>query len=106
MWAMNCLPLVLLMLVVYHHSVTSQLSYERVYPPLDLKNTSTNHIYLGLFVSFGELFNSSGNVAGIRVALDLINRDEFLLQNYTLHYVLSDSQVSMYFCYTALNVKY
>ena len=90
---MNALPL-LLLLVMHQKSAVSQLSYERIYPPLN-ETDETTHVYLGLIVSFGDLFNSSGNVAGVRVALDSINSDEYLLQNYTLHYVLSDSQVSI-----------
>ena len=93
---MNAVPL-LLLLVMQQTFVASQLAYERVYPPLN-ETDETTHIYLGLIVSFGELFNSSGNVAGVRVALDSINSDEYLLQNYTLHYVLSDSQVSTSRC--------
>ena len=66
-------------------------NYQVVYPD-DSGNDST-HVYFGLIVSFGKEINSSGIVAGVRLALDWINRDPYLLKNYTLHYVLSDSQV-------------
>ena len=53
-------------------------------------------IFFSLIVSFGESFNSSGVVPGVNVALDVINSNESnLLEGYSLHYVLSDSQVGL-----------
>ena len=67
---------------------------ERIYPwplPADRKP-----IFFSLIVSFGETFNSSGVVPGVNVALDIINSNESnLLDGYSLHYILSDSQVSL-----------
>lgn len=56
---------------------------------------NTTHIYVGLIASFGGDFNSSADVTGVRAAIDRINNDTSILKNYTLHYVLSDSQVSL-----------
>ena len=64
-----------------------------IYPPVHQNDTNC-HLYFGLIVSFGEEINTSSNVAGVRLALNKINSNRYLLQNYTLHYVLSDSQVS------------
>ena len=72
--------------------------YETVYPPVNSSDNSS-HVYIGLIVSFGRLTNSSGNVPGVKVALDLINAYPYLLPGYTLHYVLSDSQVSINYSY-------
>ena len=75
---------------------------ERIYPwplPADRKP-----IFFSLIVSFGETFNSSGVVPGVNVALDIINSNESnLLDGYSLHYILSDSQVS--FKLGSLNVR-
>ena len=63
-----------------------------IYPPVD-ENDPNSQLYFGLMVSFDQEMNTSSNVAGVQLALDRINNDPSLLQNYTLHYVLSDSQV-------------
>lgn len=62
------------------------------YPPINESDT-TYPLYFGLIVSFGEAINTSSNIAGVQLALDRINSDPYLLRNYTLHYVLSDSKV-------------
>ena len=66
----------------------------RIYPwplPPDKKP-----LFFSLIVSFGETFNSSGVVPGVNVALDIINsNDNNLLSGYSLHYILSDSQVRL-----------
>ena len=70
-----------------------------IYPPESIPShvdDNTTHIYIGLIVSFGGAFNSSANVPGVRDAVDRINNDTSILENYTLHYVLSDSQVSLF----------
>ena len=66
----------------------------RIYPwPLP---DDRQPIFFSLIVSFGETFNSSGVVPGVNVALDVINSNESnLLEGYSLHYVLSDSQVGL-----------
>jgi len=69
------------------------LCYEQVYPPVN-ENDSTTDVFFALMVSFSSRFNSSANVVGVKVALDMINSDPYLLPGYTLHYVLSDSEVS------------
>ena len=65
-----------------------------VYPPEDVTNDSRVDLYLGLIMSFGNTFNSSGTVPAVQIALDLINDHPTLLPNYKLHYQLTDSQVS------------
>lgn len=71
--------------------------YKEVYPPIDLNQnfSDSNHLFFSLVQSFGREFNASGNIAGIKVALDRINSDSSILPNHTLHYTLSDSQVSL-----------
>ena len=65
----------------------------RIYPwPLP---TDRKPLFFSLIVSFGEKFNSSGVVPGVNVALDIINDDSNLLSGYSLHYILSDSQVRL-----------
>ena len=76
-----------LVTVIWYQDITI------LYPPVHQNNTNS-HLYFGLIVSFGEEINTSSNVAGVRLALNKINSNRYLLQNYTLHYVLSDSQVS------------
>ena len=67
-----------------------------VYPP---DPTLTNYsderttLYFGLMQSFGGDYDGSGSIAGVHVALDLINRDASLLPGYRLHYTSMDSQV-------------
>ena len=65
---------------------------DRIYPwPLPINKKP---LFFSLIVSFGETFNSSGVVPGVNVALDIINsNDSNLLSDYSLHYILSDSQV-------------
>ncbi len=67
--------------------------YLQIYPE---KGTGDgpNHLYFGLMQSFGGGFSASGTVPGVQVALDQINADPAMLPGYTLHYTLSDSQVS------------
>ena len=65
-----------------------------IYPPTTDQNASVD-IFFGLIMSFGDSFNSSGVIPAVQFALDLINNDPYTLNGYTLHYVLSDSQVYM-----------
>jgi hypothetical protein len=68
--------------------------YKEIYPAVDLDQADlSKHIFFALVQSFGAKFNGSGNIAGIKVALDRINSDSSILPNHTLHYTLSDSQV-------------
>ena len=64
------------------------------YPPLN-ESDGLKPLVFGLIMSFGGSFDSSGAVPGVRVALDRINNDNSLLPGYSLHYALSDSQVSL-----------
>ena len=67
-------------------------SYLQIYPPISENDTRTP-LYFALLQSFGGLYNGSGSVAGLQVALDRINNDPNLLPGYTLHYTLTDTQV-------------
>ena len=67
-------------------------SYLQIYPPINENDTRTP-LYFALLQSFGGLYNGSGSVAGLQVALDRINKDPNLLPGYTLHYTLTDTQV-------------
>lgn len=66
-----------------------------VYPPIDAGN-GKKPLYFGLMMSLGGVWDSSGMVPAIQVALDFINNSSTsgLLSEHTLHYVLYDSQVS------------
>ena len=67
--------------------------YKEVYPPVHLTGDLSNHLFFALIQSFGSEFNGSGNIAGIKVALDKINNRSDILANHTLHYTLTDSKV-------------
>ena len=67
--------------------------YKEVYPEVDLNGNLSNHLFFALVQSFGGWLNSSGNIAGVKVALDRINNDSSVLPNHVLHYTLTDSQV-------------
>ena len=71
--------------------------YLEVYPdprdPEVLKGRTP--LYFALIMSLGgehSLFDGSGSVAGVKLALDSINNSS-LLPGYTLHYTLANSQV-------------
>ncbi len=83
---------IVIMAVLAKPSSASGL-YLQIYPDQDSGN-GTNHIYFGLMQSFGGGYDSSGTVPGVQVALDQINADPSMLPGYTLHYTLSDAQVS------------
>ena len=70
------------------------ISNNQFYPPLD-ESDGRKPLVFGLIMSFGGSFDSSGAVPGVRVALDRINNDSSLLPGYSLHYALSNSQVSL-----------
>lgn len=58
------------------------------------ERNGTRNIYFALILSSNGQFESFGAVAGVKVALNRINKDPFLLQNYTLGYTLTNSTVS------------
>lgn len=71
--------------------------YLEVYPdptdPAVLKGRTPLHF--ALIKSRGSQFNSFGSVAGVKLALDMINNDSSLLPGHTLHYALNDCQVRL-----------
>ena len=78
-------------------TASSLRGYLETYPQVQQlnENQQTTPLYFGLVMSFpGGEFDSSGAIAGVRVALDRINNDPTLLPNYTLHYTLTNSSVS------------
>ena len=70
--------------------------YKEIYPPVNLTQAAMDggHIFFALVQSFGSEFNGSGNIAGIKVALNRINSDPRILPDHTLHFTLTDSKVS------------
>lgn len=88
----------------YNYSELSNFGvYQHVYPPtniaLDVKNcipneTVTCPLFVAVLLSFnGSVYNGSGNLLGVQIALDQINDNPTMLPGYRLHYVLKDSQV-------------
>lgn len=71
------------------HSLTNGY----IYPEKALEGTES--LYFGLMMSFGGTLKSSGVIPGVQVALDLINNKtrSGVLENYTLRFILYDSQV-------------
>jgi len=79
-------------------SETTQSNYLEVYPdPADSDVLQGRvPLYFGLIISLSgpqSLFDSSGSVVGVKVALDRINNDTSILPGYTLHYTFTDSKV-------------
>lgn len=72
--------------------------YLEVYPDPTDPNVVLGRtpLYFGLIQSLGgpsSLYDGSGSVAGVKVALDRINNDSSVLPGYTLHYTFADSKV-------------
>ena len=81
-------------IIILVANVNSFNGYLETYPKVQESN-STIPLHFGLIMSFpGGEFDSSGAIAGVRVALDRINDDPTLLPGYTLHYTLTNSSVS------------
>ena len=85
-----------------------QKDYIEVYPdPTDQNNLQgRTPLYFGLIQSLGgplSLYDGSGSVAGVKVALDRINDDPTILPGYTLHYTFTDSMVSFNKIPTTIN---
>lgn len=79
--------------------------YLEVYPPVNLSQNQfecipqpalnrTCPLYIALIVSFGQEYDGGGVIPSVQYALDQINADPDLLPGYSLHYTLTDSQVS------------
>ena len=75
--------------------ISNASGYLETYPEVNGDRQTGIPLYFGLVMSFpGGEFDSSGAIAGVRVALDRINNDSKVLSNYTLHYALTNSSVS------------
>ena len=81
--------------------------YREIYPYTDitqdqqscLPDPATNHtcpLYVAVMLSFGGDFISSGVIPAVQLALNQINSDPSMLPGYSLHYTLTDTQVSLY----------
>ena len=79
--------------------------YIQIYPPVDLSqdqqtcspqnsSTGTCPLFFAFIQSFGGIYDGRGTIPGVQLALDQINADPNLLPGYTLHFTLSDSNVS------------
>lgn len=81
-------------------SCNAEPYYKEIYPPVNLTQAAMEggHVFFALVQSFGSEFNGSGNIAGIKVALDRINNDSNILPDHTLHFTLTDSEVSRSDC--------
>ena len=77
-------------------SATNQ-SFEEVYPTIHegVGNNNSVPLYFGLMLSLSGDDRSNGALAGIRAALDEINNRDNLLPGHSLHYALTDSEVSV-----------
>ena len=70
--------------------------YKQVYPGQGEDANGTLPLYIAFLISFGGDYTSSGAIPGVQVALDQINADPSILPGYTLHYTLSDTNVSVH----------
>ena len=79
-------------LIVLATSLSSCEAIPHVYP--NISDDERTPLYFGLQQSLGGDFDVGlGTLAGVRVALDLINSNASLLPGYRLHYTFMDSQV-------------
>jgi hypothetical protein len=96
--AMDCTLLLLLLLVSQSGLLASAGVYnlEDPYPPED--SDSRVPLYFSLIQSFSGQYISSYSLPGLQLALDLINEDETLLPGYSLHFVITDTEVRLGSC--------
>ena len=74
---------------------TSSIS-EVIYPQVNDSDGRTP-LYFSLIQSFSSgPYISAYSMPGLQLALDLINNDSSLLPGYSLHYVFTDTPVSIY----------
>ena len=84
---------VFLAIVITHAIEVEDLS--TIYPSVVSPNDTRIPLTLGLMVSFSGDYVTSSSVAGVQLALDLINENSSLLPGYRLQYKLTDSQVRL-----------
>ena len=79
--------------------------YIQVYPPVDLSqdqqscspqtsSTGTCPLFFAFIQSLGGIYDARGTIPGVQLAVDQINADPNLLPGYTLHFTLTNSNVS------------
>ena len=85
--------------------------YEDIYPVItnlslldsvqdcnpDYSPNDTCPLFFGLLSSFSGVYQSSGCIPAVKIALDEINNDSSILPGYSLHYTLKNSQVCSIF---------
>ena len=87
---------IMFLLVVFQASqaaLSSPWPYLQIYPPVN-ESDSRMPLYFALMLSFGGDFKSIGALPGVQIALDYVNSQPSILPGYSLHYTLTDSQVT------------
>ena len=97
---MTCIKMLMLVLITAA-TLTLRDTSAKGNPYLDVypKFVSTNGsipLYFGLMLSLSGDQQSTGALAGVQAALDIINSKDDLLPGYSLHYTLTDSQVEYF----------
>ena len=80
--------------IVITHAIEIE-NFTTIYPSAVSPNDTRIPLTLGLMVSFSGDYVTSSSVAGVQLALDLINENSSLLPGYRLQYKLTDSQVCL-----------
>ena len=85
--------LVFFMILIQVAVVKSQevSMYNQTYPT---ETDDRTPLYFAVMFSFGGDYASIGVLPGVQIALDYINSELTILPGYSLHYTLTDSQVS------------
>ena len=76
--------------------------YLQIYPPHNETDNRTS-LYLAVVLSLGGAYTSIAALPGVQIALDYINSHPSILPGYTLHYLLTDSEVLPYIAKAPIN---
>ena len=85
------LSVTLIQAAVLIKSQEEEPPYLQVYPS---EIDDRTPLHFAVMLSFGGAFTSIGSLPGVQIALDYINSEPSILPGYSLHYTLTDSQVS------------